>query len=49
MLWRAPKIAALVNRMNSRQYSLYRYYYYYGSLPARRVEAAVDCLHVMII
>ena len=49
MLSRAPELTALRNQMNNRQYSLYRYYYYYDLFPARRSEAAVDCLHVIII
>jgi hypothetical protein len=35
--------------MSNQTYSLYRHYYYYGSLSARRDGAAMGCLYVMIV
>jgi hypothetical protein len=35
--------------MNNRTDNAYRYYYYYGSYPARRDEAARGCLSAMSI
>jgi hypothetical protein len=45
----APRHGRTREQMNGHQNSLYRYYYYYGLLPARRGEAAMGCRRVIVI